>query len=1073
MKRQLFTLLILTLSMLLPALSWAQVQVSGKVTDAATDEPLPGVAVTVQGTTIGTQTDLEGNYQINVPSSGSMLEFRFLGYTNQTIAADRELINVELATSAQALNEVVVTAMGTQRSRNELPFAAEEVSAEELTRTRGANFMNSLSGKVSGLAIRQNNSLGGSTNVVIRGYKSITGNNQALFVIDGVPVSNANTNTEDQMEGFAGYDYGNAAADINPDNIASVNVLKGAAATALYGSRGANGVIMITTKKGRKNSLEVLVNSGFTVGSIDKTTFAEYQNEYGAGYESGFYDVSFPDGDGEGQAVLFDHDASFGSAFDPNLMVYQWDALDPASPNYHRKTPWVAAPNDPSDFYENSTNSNQSIVIRGGGDRSTFKAGYTRIDQTGVLPNSSLDKNLFNFSAAYDATPKLKISANANYSKIDGLGRYGTGYSGINVNQQFRQWWQVNVDIEKQKEAYFRNRRNVTWNWADLEGTGPIYSDNPYWTRYENYQNDTRNHYFGYAAADWIVTDWLSIMGRAAIDATDDFQEERVAVGSAGGTAAAEYGRYNRTYSEANYDLILNFNKSLSADLSLTGLLGGNMRRIKINSVRATTNGGLVVPGLYSLSNSVSPIEPPDENYERVGVDGIFASATLGYKETVFLDLTARRDQSTTLPEGNNVYYYPSAAASFLFSNVMEDSPWLSYGKLRVNYAEVGNDAPALSLFDVYDKPAGFGSIPIFSLPDVKNNEELKPERTKSIEAGLDMAFLDNRFGFEFSWYKTRSVDMIIPVRVSAATGYTERFINSGEMQNKGIELSAFITPVLSDNFSWRMDLNFTRNRNKVVSLYGEGDNKVENIIIGDFQAGSANAAVGYGYGVIKGSTYVYHENGQPIVRPNGYYEISSTSDNVIGDPNPDWIGGISNTLRYKGVSLNFLVDIRHGGDIFSLDQWYGMGTGLYPETAGLNELGVPKRAPVSENGGILLPGVQEDGSPNDVRAALSNGSANPYGYVESPEIFGIFDASYVKLREVALTWSLPDNWIENLRAFKGIDVSLIGRNLWIIHKNLPYSDPEEEDSAGNINGYQGGAYPTVRTLGMNVRFRF
>ena len=1070
MKKQHYTMpLALLYLMLFPLLGWAQVQVSGKVTDADTGEPLPGVAITVEGTTLGTQTDLEGNYELSVPNSQAVLVFRFLGYANQTATANRNVINIALQTDAQALSEVVVTALGIERNRNELVYAAQEVQGESLTRTRGSNFVTALSGKVAGLDIKTNNTMGGSTNVIIRGYKSITGNNQALFVVDGVPVSNANTNTRNQMTGRVGTDFGNAASDINPDNIASVNVLKGAAATALYGARAANGVIMITTKKGRKNSMDIVVNSGVTFGSIDKSTYARYQKEYGAGYAQSFK-TEADLGDGVRPVVYFDHDASYGPKFNPDLLVYQWDALDPYSPNYGKATPWVGARHDPTDFFERSVNSNQSIMIRGGGDNTTYKFGYTRSDEKGILPNSRLDKDYFVFSGSSDLTDKLTVTATANYSHIAGLGRYGTGYNGNNPNQQFRQWWQTNVDIRDQKEAYFRNRQNVTWNWADLEGTGPIYSDNPYWTRYENYADDSRDHYYGFVMLNYRLTDWLDIMGRVSIDGSEEIQEERIAVGSA---ETSQYSRFNRGYRETNFDLLLNFNRDISADISFSGLIGGNLRRNRIEEVRASTNGGLVVPKLYALSNSRSPIEPPDEHLARVGVDGVFANATFGYKETVFLELAGRRDQATTLPSGNNVYYYPSVGANFLFSNVI-DAPWLTHGKLRLNYAEAGNDAPALSIFDVYDKPTSFGSVPVFSLPDTKNNINLKPERTKSVEAGVELEFVDSRIGLSASFYKTNTLDQLIPVNVTGATGYSSVWLNSGEVENKGIELNGFFTPVRSNDFSWTMNLNFSLNRSEVLSLYGEGDNEVKNIELGNFQGAiTANAAIGEPFGILRGTDFVY-TNGQPTVNEDGYYMATDRSDHIIGDPNPDWLGGIGNSFRYKDVSLDFMIDIRHGGDVFSLDQWYGQATGLYEESVGVNADGFDVRLPVSEGGGIVLPGVKEDGSPNDIRAANIDGSSqNPFGYVNGPRARYVYDGSYVKLREVALSYSLPASLMENLGFIKGIDVSLIGRNLWIISKNMKYSDPEEGLSSGNINGYQSGAYPAVRTLGFNVRFNF
>ncbi|MCX2478861.1 SusC/RagA family TonB-linked outer membrane protein [Pedobacter sp. MC2016-15] len=1054
--------------------------VTGKVTSKTDGQPLPGVTIRVKGGQ-GAMSNAAGEFSLKVPQGATTIDVSFIGYLMQSVnipSSNRVLVS--LSEDSQQLEQVVVTALGITRKKNELPFAAQELKAEELTRTRDNNLVNSLGGKVAGLDIKRSNAMGGSTNVVIRGAKSITQNNQALFVIDGVPVSNASANTTNQQTGRAGYDYGNAAADINPDDVASMTVLKGAAATALYGSRAANGVIIITTKKGAKNSTNITVNSGVTFGKIDKSTFAKYQTEYGQGYNSPATDgvgntVPTPGfwyrdifGTGRVMTSQFSSDASYGPKFDPNLLVYQWSALDPFSPNYKTATPWVAAKNGPDTFYETAVTSNQSIAIDGGGEKSTFKIGYTRNDERGVLPNSKITKNLFNFGGSYEVAKNLTISASANYSKIDGRGRYGTGYSGLNPNQGFRQWWNVGADIKELEEAYNRNQQNISWNWSDATGSRPIYADNPYFSRYQNVATDTRDHFFGNTTANYKVNDWFDVVGRVSYDGTSDIQEEHQAIGAVG---VPSYTRANGTFSETNFDLFLNFNRNITEDISFKGLLGTNIRRSRLTNIRATTNGGLVVPGLYSLSNSVSPIEAPVELYERRGVDGHFASVTFGYKDLFFLDGTIRRDQSTTLPDGNNAFWYPSVAGSFVFSNLLKDWKWLSYAKLRLNYAEVGNDAIPLSVFDTYTKPTAYGSIPLFSLPDTKNNGALKPERTKSIEAGLETSYLNSRVGLDVTVYKTNTIDQITPVSVTTATGFLRQYVNAGEVQNKGIEVSAFVTPVKTRDFSWTMNLNWSMNRSKVLSLYAD----VQNIEINQASLSGAvtyNAAVGQPYGVIKGTNYVY-VNGQPVVNANGYYAATPSSAEIIGDPNADWMGGIGNTFKYKNVSLNFLVDIRKGGDLWSLDQWYGQGTGLYPNSVGTNDLGNPVRNTLANGGGIILPGVLANGQPNTTRIDVSNSGNSPYGYPNNPpRASAIYDAGYIKLREVALSYSLPQKFVSKLRAFKGIDVSLLGRNLWIIHKNVPYADPEDGLSSGNLQGYQSGAYPAVRTIGFNVKLR-
>jgi TonB-linked SusC/RagA family outer membrane protein len=1061
--------------------------VTGKVTDE-NGLPVDGASIQVKGSATGTAAGVQGDFSITA-KPGDYLVISAINFEKQEIRVGAQThFSVKLKRIEGTMDEVVVTtALGVKRNKNTLPYAAQQISGEAVSQNRSNNFVSSLSGKISGLEIRQGNAMGASTNVVIRGIKSLTGNNQALFVIDGVPVDNSinngsnktGTTSGDQATGRGGYDYGNAAADINPDDIESITVLKGAASTALYGSRASNGVVMITTKKARRG-LGITVNSGVTVGKIDKSTYAKYQKEYGAGYQQGGYSKAsdgspntsfwYKDAFGTGTPSLIvptTEDASYGARFDPNLMVYHWNAFDSTSPYYKKQRPWVAAANDPVTFFETAVSTNNSVYLDGGDEKATFKLGYTRNDEKGILPNSKLLKNLVNFGANYKVSDKITVSGSLNYSRIDGKGRYGTGYSKYNVNQSFRQWWETNVDIKELKDAYFRTGQNITWNWADpTKATGlyPIYTDNPYFIRYQNYEVDSRNRYFGIASVNYDVTKWLNLLARISLDSYDEQEEERIAVGS---VAVPSYSRFNKTFREYNYDVMATFNKNIATDLNLRVLAGVNLRRNYINSIYAITNGGLVVPGQYFLGNSLNPIAGPTEMAQKIAVDGYYANATLTYKDYLTLDGSIRRDRASTLPSGNNAYNYPSVSASFLFSKFLAGWKWLSTGKIRANYAELGNSAAFASLTDVYDKPTAFGNATLFSLPDTKNNPNLRPERTKSKEIGLEMAFLHNRVGFDVTYYSAKSIDQIIPVTVSAATGYSRKYVNAGTIQNRGIELSLYGTPVKTRDFSWNINVNFTRNRNKVLELY----NNSQNLQLASFQGGvSVNASLGQPFGTIQGKTWTYL-NGQKLVNEKGYYVITSTTTNVIGNYNPDWTGGVYNSFKYKNLSLGFLIDVRKGGDVFSLDMYYGLATGMYPETVGNNDLGKPKRSSIADGGGLIVPGVTADGKPNTKR--VENTSYGYYGYSYNPAAAFVYDASYVKLREVNITYSLPQALISKWKVFKGIDVSIIGRNLWIIHKNLPYADPEENLSAGNIQGYQSGAYPTTRNIGVNLKLKF
>lgn len=1091
--------------------------VSGRVTDADEGMGLPGVNVVLQGTTSGTVTDVDGEYSLTVPGDDGVLVFTFVGMATQEVPINgRSEINVVMMPDVEQLSEVVVTALNIPREKASLGYATQELEGESVTAVKQQNFLNSLSGKVSNVQITRNNNFAGSTNIVIRGNKSVTGNNQPLFVIDGVPIDNSTGNTAQQRAGRYGYDYGNAASDINPEDIESINILKGAAASALYGSRAANGVVMITTKKGKaRKGIGIALSTGVTVGTIDKSTFVEYQDKYGAGYarewwhyydpvvdiftgDSLHLDPNYPnnlvgffhdDVNGDGQVdyvVPTLEDGSYGAPFDPNLNVYHWDSFVPESPNFGRAYPWVAAKNTPVDFFETAVDWNHSIALSGGNDANTFRIGYTHFDSKGTLPVQDLTRHTVNFSGSSQFTDKLTGNLAFNYVKNNTMGRASTGY-GDNQMANFRQWWQTNVDIKAQEEIFKKTGRNFTWNPGDYyEPTDPIFWDNPYWTRYKNYQSDERSRLFGNFSLNYQATDWLSVLARASLDTYTELREERRAVGSVptefGINLADEgsgYQRVDRDVSEHNYDLILTAKKDLGTDLSITALLGGNIRRELFSSVYASTQGGLVVPNLYSLSNSVSTVPNPIENETEKEVYGIFANANLGFRNFLYLDLTARNDISSALPVNNNSYFYHSESLSIVFSELLQADA-LDFGKAYFNYAVVGNDTGPTRTTNVFTKNDNFGNTVLFSYPSTVNNPDLLPEELTSIEAGLELAGIDNRLRFNLGLYKTISSNQIVAVELSKATGTSFKWLNGGEIENKGIELSLGFDIVKNNDFNWNLTANWARNISRVNSL-PEG---IDNYQINSFQGGvSLNATVGQPYGVLRGTGYQFL-NGQRVINASGY--PVAVADQVIGDPNPDWTGGLMNTLNYKGLSLSFLIDISHGGEIFSLDMYYGQATGIPKHTAGLNELGNPIRDEVvyidpanpdagyAENsGGILHDGVQADGSQNTVRARADYyGGAYYWGNAtRNPAQMNVYDGSFVKLREVALRYAFPSDVLGN--TFQNVGLSLVGTNLWIIDKNVPYADPESGLGAGNGQGYLSGAYPTIRTVGLKLDLGF
>jgi TonB-linked SusC/RagA family outer membrane protein len=1062
---------------------FAQQTVTGTVTGADDGAAMPGVNVSVKGTTVGTMTGEKGVYSINVPTGSTTLVFSFVGMQTQEVAITGSVVNCAMKTEENVIEDVVVTALGISREKKSLGYAAQEVSGDNVNKSSSSSFVNALSGKVAGMQIRDNGNMGGSTNVVIRGNRSLTGDNQALFVVDGVPINNTNSNSKQQKRGNTGYDYGSPVSDIDPSNIESMTTLKGSAATALYGSRAANGVILITTKKGSQNKkgIGIDVKTGMSIGKFDKTTFPKYQDKYGAGYgqyyedESGFFWSRDIQGNGTMSLVTpMTEDASYGAAYNPNTMVYQWDAFVPESPNFNKATPWQYAANGPSTFFQTSKIYKSSVDLSGGTDKSSFRFSYTNYDETGILPNSSLKRNNFSLTGKYDLTSKLSISSSANFINTQGKGRNSTGYND-NIMSSFRQWWELNVDVQELKNLFNATNRNVTWNRSEVNDATPIYWDNYYWTRYKNFETDQRNRLFGNVQIDYKINDVFNFMARGSVDTYSSLNEERRAVGSVPapfgvsdppGDISSGYQRTDGSFTEANYDAMFRGNKTYG-DLNINGLIGVNIRRSLLRSSQAATNGGLSIADLYSLSNSVSALQSPIETQETKAVNGYFGSLSLGYKNFLYIDATARQDISSTLPDGKNKYFYPSATLSFVFSQ-MAHLDWMSLGKLRFNYAQIGNDAPFGAYTDIYTINSPFGSTAQISVPNIKNNPDLKSEKTKSNEIGLEMQFFKNRAGFDLAYYDNKSFDQIMPVSVSTATGYSQKYVNSGEIENKGIELALNVTPVKFADFSWTLNFNWAKNTSKVVSLY-EG---VDNLVLGTFGGGvTLNATKGQPYGTLEGTDFVYL-NGQRVVKTNGRYQITGTSNNVIGNINPDWTGGVTNTFTYKNFAFSFLIDMQHGGDVFSLDMYYGLATGLYPETAGNNDLGNPLRnlTNAAGGGGVIMNGVQADGTVNTVRVSAVNYGTQGYRY--NPNSRFVYDASYIKLRELSLTYNIPAKSLAK-SFLTGANFSLVGSNLWIIKKNLPYADPESGLSSGNLQGYQCGVLPTTKIMGFNIELKF
>lgn len=963
----------------------------------------------------------------------------------------------------QDIEGVVVTALGIKREKKSLGYASEEVKAEALTggTTNTGNVASLLSGKVSGLQVNTNNNFGGSANLLIRGYKSLSGGSP-LIVIDGSPVNNGTVSGST-------FDYGNFLSDINQDDIESINVLKGAAASALYGERGSDGVILIVTKNGRgkqDGSWGVTLNSGITAGFIDKSTFPKYQSRYGAGYGKVYGDgteyFNHDPNTGELQTP-FTEDASYGAEFNPNILVRQWDSYNPDSPTYGQATPWQAAKNGPIKFFETPVTYVNTISLEKGSKSSNISLSYTNMLSNGLLPNSDLRKNSISAKFNYDFTDKLHASVFSTLTIQDTKGRNETGYSD-NVVTGFRQWWQTNVDLYDLRNAYERSNSNLTWNRTSGSNGAPAYWNNPYFQRYQNYQSDTRTRSFSYAQLKYDITKNIGITGKLAYDQMQMTIEERLmngslpqAFGASGNNVTSGYSRQDIRTTETNFDLFLNYKFDITSDLNVSGIVGGNVRRNLIDNVYASTEGGLATPGLFAISNSASPIIPPDENYSKWLTSGVYATASFGYKNLLYVDGTIRADQSSNLPKGNNSYAYPSVTGSLILSELIKPS-FLSFWKIRGNYAEVGSSTENYRLQNTYRVRGGFGNTGLVDQSYFLANPDLKPQRSKEVEFGMEAQFFKNRLGFDVAVYKTRTLNQIINLPVSSATGYRTFLVNAGQINNKGIEVQLNGTPFKSDNFKWDIDVNWSKNENEVVSLYGDS----QNYLLASYQGGvSLNARVGEAFGALVGSDYVYL-NGEKVVNPTTGRYLTNPNQ-VIGNITPDWIGGIRNSFSYKGLSLSFLIDIKHGGDVFSTDMYYGLATGLYEETA----VGDYRTA------GVINPGVNPNGQVNTTPTTAPDTFGNVDGYRRMPNSRFVYDASYVKLREASIGYSLPKSILANT-SFQEVKISLVGRNLWIIHKNLPYADPETGTGNGLASkGNSIGVLPTTRDLGINVTLKF
>ncbi|WP_299754826.1 SusC/RagA family TonB-linked outer membrane protein [uncultured Pontibacter sp.] len=1049
-----------------------QVNVSGTVTGADNGLPLPGVSVVVKGTTTGVTTTADGTYQLNAPSADAILMFRFLGYEVKEVqVGNQRTINVQLNLDNQQLKEVVVTALGIERSERSLGYATQEVSGENLTLTKEQNVLGSLAGKVAGVQVTGSSgaSMGGTQKIKIRGVNSLTGGGQPLIVVDGTPISNGNYASSD------GVDFGNLAQDINPEDIASVNVLKGPAASALYGIRGQHGVIMITTKKGAPGSdkVTVQVNSAFSIEKVGN--IMPYQNMYGGGGSQTWR--TLPNGE---KYVDISYDESWGPKMD-GTMVRQIFSFYPQDPTFGQLTPFVPHPDNIEDYYETGHTLNNGVSITGGSDKTNYRisANDTRIE--GVEPNTWLKRHNIGASLGINLSPKLTASTNINYA---GNSAQRPAQGSEDGSRYLGQWFQRNLDMNRLRDYKYDDGTFLHWNLrrpssttGEVTNYKPLYWNNPFFEAYENTTNDSRDRLFGDIGLSYQLLPDLKLSGFIRNDMYTQSIESRTAFGGKDipGYSVAKY--QNR---ETNYELMAQYTKEWG-DFSLNGHLGGNLFDLDYSYISQATSGGLSTPGYYNLAASIDRPTSGREFYPSYQAQKQIASGyglvSLGYKDTYFVDASIRRDHSSTLPDP---YWYSSFSGSFVFSELLSWDP-LSFGKFRASYAEAGSDVGVYRTSIDYGVGGIYNGVNTLTVPNTLNNPNIQPAFGRSYEAGIDLKFFQNRFGVDFTYYQQRNKNETIILPVSGASGYGATFVNAGLIENKGIELSLTGTPVQSEIFTWDAIFNLNRNRNKIVELYPG----IDAYLLGSTTYSSTSSYLyayeGERFGSLVGQAYQRDEaTGKILLGANGL-PLYTTATHNFGSVLPDLTGGFQNSFKVWKFDVGAMVDFQVGGQFFSRSKMLAVRTGLDPITVATNDKGMNVRDAVEDGGGVRVDGVYGPGTVIngiDVSGQETTVYVNPQSYygTTARRIYEdwLYDASYVKLREVRVGYTLDKSILGNLPV-QSMGIALIARNPAMIWQKAPKGlDPSELSTGGqNISWYESGQLNTVRSYGINLNITF
>ena len=1050
---------------LAPALAQAQgTTISGQVTGTG-GEPVAGASVSIPTLRVGAFTDEAGKYSFTVPASVTgttvTLLARRLGYTpssaSVTVTGAPVTQNFSLSTAATELQGIVVTALGLTREKSRLGTAQQQLSSNEINQTKALNVVEQLEGKISGVTITGASVQGGSSNIIIRGANSITGNNQPVFIVDGVPISNQDHGGDSN----SGYDLGSAISDINPSDIASMSVLKGPNAAALYGSRAANGVIIITTKKGTSTgahaNTEINTSYSFDKPSILPT----FQNLYGQGAGGEF---QYVDGQGGGNNDF--NDQSYGPRLDGRTMgctfiknTTTYDQTQPCT-QFTSPTvgaPWIAHPDNVESFFNTGHTRSTTIAVSGGTDRANARLSLGRDNITGFIPNNQFSKTSGLLNGSLRINDRLTTDASVQYIHNAAMNRPGVGYANSIMEGLFV-WFGRQVDMNAlrnyQQGATVNNgppNREFNWNYN--------FHNNPIWMQYQNPLMDVRDRVIGTVGATYKLTDWLSAVARTGSDVysfnvNHDFAQGNIEGNGVDPAYFGAFSLYNEYSNQNNSSLLLNADRALGGHFQFTGTFGGNNRKEVFNDTDVSTSG-ISVPGIYNVSNAA--VTPQNTQFSsRREVNSVFGSAAITLNNWWTVEGTARNDWSSTLPAGNNSYFYPSLNTSIVATDALPalKNKVISYLKLRASTAKVGNDADPYKLRTTYTGlSTKFGSLPQFTLQNALANADLKPENTSAGEFGLEMSLFDGRATFDGSLYTKSTRNQIFTIPVSPASGFSTKSVNAGEITNKGGEFLLGITPIQSTNgFSWTSTFNYSRNKSMVTTL-APG---IKTFVIGSTWYTNVEARAGQPYGSLFGYSFLRDSATGQLLLHNGITEVGPRK--VLGNIQPRWTGGWANQFNYKSLSLNALFDIKRGGDIFSITNYFGDYTGVLAQTLKGREVDWNKP-------GVVVKGIDDvTGQPNTVNVTTEQYLQNIFP-VNEPYIY---DASYVKLREVRVGLDLPQNWASLFNA-RAINIAVSGRNLHTWTK-VPNIDPEFAFQSGNFQGIEFAALPTARSIGINLR---